>query len=310
MKTFLIIFSLFLASCESLKTTPPAPKEYNVGLFYGLSSGPDTFPFIRGLHPRLIEVGWTQAMSELVTPESERFKPDSVMVHLPFGRPVPEADFDFAGFTSSQKDKRLAKVTDIKDFVNAWMEYVKRTGVKQLYFYYGYIGADPTVWNNLNRAGKEAIVAQNILPIVQLNNALKSPSNPKPCGIIIDTAGAKGGLDDNWAIGMKMIEKEGLRYGGEPWPFLMVPKLKDPQYISTTLAHSFTMFNPELNPAMVGITAYRKDIAGPIIPIVWRLPNETNDQYVARGRAMVKEYQNVAFLLDLNMNVTSKDFRP
>jgi hypothetical protein len=306
----LIVLCLFLCACESLKTTPPVLKTYNVGLFYGMSSGPDTLPYVRGLHPRLIEVGWTQAMSELITPESERFKPDSVMVHLPFGRPVPEADFDFAGFTSSQKDKRLQKVVDIKDFVNAWMEYVKRTGVRQLYFYYGYIGADHPVWDNLNRAGKEALVAQNILPIVQLNNALKTADNPKPCGIIIDTAGAKGGFDDNWSIGMAMIEKSGLRYGGEPWPFLMVPKLKDPNYISTTLEHSFTMFDPEKNPGMVGITAFRKDIAGPIIPIVWRLANETDDQYIDRGRRMVKEYQNVAFLLESGMTVTSKDFRP
>lgn len=306
MKKLLALAILAISACnDSLNTI--APQRFTVDSWYAVSSGPNDLPFIRGMNPAHIEGGWKAFLNtpgwddhRTITEREVYFKPDAAFFHLPFGRNNNE-DFDFAGYTTSLKDPRLKRITDINEFSDAWYEYLKITGIKKLYFYYGYIGADHAVWDGLSFSKKQELVAQNLVPLVYLKKVVE-PLNVQ-IGIIIDTLSQRSDLnDDNWAIAMTAIKSLGFLYGGEPWPNPLAPSLSDSKFMNVFLMGSTWLFDPDFDTTHGTWNTWsaKKDtVKGPLVPICyreWANNNyaETVEQFREKTIYSLKKHHHIA----------------
>jgi hypothetical protein len=248
MKNILLVLflSLVVTACKEI-------EPYHVYTFYGWSSGPNEEPYIRGLSPNMIQNGWMKNLFEIpgwadqktIAQREKDFGAEAIIVHLPFGRNIT-GDFDFAGFTKSKQDPRLSLITDVDSFVSAWTEFVKFTGIKKVLFYYGYVGADSSVWAGLPEEKTRALIMENVEPILQLQKSLSAHS--AKTGIIIDVLGQFVSPDNaNVAIALPYIKSLGLLYGGEPWLHPASPYLDDQSFYTVFILGSTWLFDPDFD---------------------------------------------------------------
>lgn len=309
MKKIILSLSVLVSACNQ-----PA-NQYHVSSYYLWSAGSDTLPSIRGMSQTLIEKGWAASLhspgwadQKTITDREKWFGAEALIIHLPFGR-NPNEDFDFAGFTTSQKDIRLSKVTDTNEFVKAWSSFSKETGIKKILFYYGYIGADHKVWDNISIEQKKKLIIDNVEPIHQLQITLKTMG--AETGILIDTLSQRTDPnDDNWILALPYIKSLGLLYGGEPWPNPAAPSLSDKNYLNVFDGRQVWLFDPEVNPN-ASWSAPRSKVAGNITDLVIEeYPNgvlESMDHYRAKALYALKKYRNISYGVPVDGVLTAQD---
>lgn len=284
-----------------IKAALPIYTPFHVYKFLQTASWPNLPEYIRCLHPNFIRDGWSKTIEPMI--EQDRiFAPEAVIVHLPFGKD-PGRDYDFAAFTTAKKDPRLSKVTDIDEFTEAWVNYSQKTGIKKIYFYYGYVGADASLWNALKPYEFYNLIAENISPIASVK------SRGVEAGIIIDNTSAKNPANVNFTVAYPAIKESGLAIGGEAWPAKDNPYLADKDFIHVATEDNLWWMDPSLDPNNHW-AATLKEMKGPLIPIM-RAPNwEAHEVTALRATERLKKYHWVAYENFTGFPKQAKDLYP
>lgn len=304
MRTLFILSLVILSGCDLFTNSKPKYEVYEV---YGASSGPLHAPWIRGMGEGLYSggyktwlntPGWNDQLT--ITERSLKVKSDGLIVHLPFGWDE-SGDFDFAGYTQSKKDPRLKNLVDIPSFISAWQEYLKATGYKKIWFYYGYVGAQPSIWNGLSDDHKKDLIKQNLEPLYALKEAVKSDG--VTIGILVDVLSAfTDPTNPNWSIAYPMIKEMGLAVGGEPWPNKDMPELKNKNFTNVFLGASTWLFDPDFDTTSGQWntwSAKQSNVVGPLMSWVWQdwangASTETIETYTQKVIYSLKKYKSVA----------------
>lgn len=213
----------------STPTSTPAPLQAHapqVWVWHNLGAAR---PGEMQITTRLVDNGWDYEVDEIRIKHDILFRPDAIVVHLPWGfhvqqmtnprgdgyvsriNPSLPTDMHFDSLLYAKEIPSLARVTNEAAFVQAWQRYHRAVGPERIWFYLGGPQYSPRLrelWEQSDRAPWRDRVDASVQPIRRLRDA------GVPVGIIIDNV-IDGGGPQMEALA-EHLRARGFLLGGEP----------------------------------------------------------------------------------------------